>query len=208
MEASAYDGLDELSRIAARLHADSGAPADLPALIGFTDPERTPDLADFANRLPEGAGLILRHFGQPGPRMASMDLTAIASARKLIYLIGADPDLAAVVGARGVHWPERMPKEAASYKRHQPDRLMTMAAHGPEGLTAAMEARADAVILGPVFSSDSPSAREPLGVDRFSDLVASVDLPVYALGGVTPENAGELADTGACGLAGISMFLG
>ncbi len=208
MQASAYDAVDELSRIAARLHADSGAPSTLPALFALTDPDRTPDVVSFAKTLPEGAGLILRHFGQPKPRMASMDLASIASAKKLIYLIGADPDLAAVVGAKGVHWPERMPKEASSYKRHQPARLMTMAAHGPEGLAAAKDAKADAVILGPVFKSKSPSAGAPLGVKRFTELVASVDLPVYALGGITPENARELEDSGACGIAGIGVFGG
>jgi thiamine-phosphate pyrophosphorylase len=208
MQASAYDAVDELSRIAARLHADSGAPSTLPALMALTDPDRTPDVVSFAKGLPEGAGLILRHFGQPKPRMASMDLAGVAAARKLVYLIGADPDLAAVVGAKGVHWPERMAKEAASYKRHQPARLMTMASHGPEGLAAAKEAKADAVLLGPVFASKSPSAGAPLGVKRFAELVASVDLPVYALGGVTPENARELADSGACGIAGIGVFAG
>jgi thiamine-phosphate pyrophosphorylase len=208
MQASAYDAVDELSRIAARLHETSGAPALLPALFALTDPDRTPDVVAFAKGLPEGAGLILRHFGQPRPRMASMDLASVAAARKLIYLIGADPDLAAVVGAAGVHWPERMPKEASSYKRHQPQRLMTMAAHGADGLAAAKEAKADAVILGPVFASASASAGQPLGVARFTELVASIDLPIYALGGITAENARELADTGACGIAGIGVFAG
>jgi thiamine-phosphate pyrophosphorylase len=208
MQASAYDAVDELSRIASKMHEDSGAPARLPALLALTDPDRTPDVVAFAKSLPEGAGIILRHFGQPRPRMASMDIAAIASARKLVYLIGADPDLAAVVGAQGVHWPERMPNEAASYKRHQPARLMTMAAHGPDGLAAAKEANADAVILGPVFESRSPSGHPPLGVKRFAELVASIDLPVYALGGITAQNARELADTGACGLSGIGVFAG
>lgn len=207
MQASAYDAIDELSRIAARMHADSGAAADLPALFALTDPDRTPDVTAYAKGLPDGAGLILRHFGQPRARMASMDLAAIAAAKKLVYLIGADPDLAAVVGAKGVHWPERMPKEANSYKRHQPNRLMTMAAHSAEGLKAAKDAKADAVILGPVFASKSPSAGAPLGVKRFADLVASIDLPVYAMGGVTAENAHELSDTGACGVAGIGVFV-
>jgi thiamine-phosphate pyrophosphorylase len=206
MQASAYDAVDELSRIAARLHEDSGASARLPALFALTDPDRTPDVVAFAKGLPDGAGIILRHFGQPRPRMASMDLAGVASAKKLVYLIGADPDLAAVVGAQGVHWPERMPKEAASYKRHQPARLMTMAAHGAEGLAAAREAKADAVLLGPVFATQSPGSGAPLGVERFAELVASVDLPVYALGGVTAQNARELADTGACGVAGIGVF--
>jgi thiamine-phosphate pyrophosphorylase len=207
MGSSAYAAVDELSRIAAELHAAAEAPGALPALFALTDPERTPDVLAYAKALPDGAGIILRHFGQTKPRMASMDLASVASAKKLIYLVGADPDLAAVVGAKGVHWPERQPKEAASYKRHQPGRLMTMAAHGPAGIAAAKSAKADAVILGPVFKSASPSAGEPLGVARFAELVASTDLPVYALGGVTAANAKQLVGSGACGIAGIGAYL-
>jgi thiamine-phosphate pyrophosphorylase len=199
--------MTELSRIAAELHAAAKAPAKLPSLFAMTDPERTPDVVAYAKGLPDGAGLILRHFGQTKPRMASMDLAGVASAKKLVYLIGADPDLAAVVGAKGVHWPERQPKEAASYKRHQPSRLMTMAAHGAEGIAAAKAAKADAVILGPVFKSASASAGAPLGVACFTELVAGSDLPVYALGGITAKNAEELLGSGACGIAGVGSFI-
>lgn len=208
MEATVSDSIEELSRIAARLHADAGAPAELPALVCMTDPERTPDVVALARSLPEGAGLILRHFGQPGPRMASMDLAAIATERKLVYWIGQDPELAAIVGARGVHWPERCAKEAASYQRHQPERLMTMAAHGVDGLAAAAEAGADAVILGPVFETASASGNDPIGIGAFKELVAGASIPVYALGGITAANAKELVGTGCCGVAAIGAFAG
>ena len=206
MGVTAYDAVDALSTIARELRKAAGAPAGLPAIFALTDPDRTPDVVGYAKGLPEGAGLILRHFGQPAPRMASMDLATVASERKLVYLIGADPDLAAVVGAAGVHWPERMPDEAASYQRHQPERLMTMAAHGPAGVAAAAAAGANAIILGPVFKSASPSAGAPLGVEKFAELAGSTELPVYALGGITAENAKELAGSGACGIAGIGAF--
>ena len=165
-------------------------------------------MAAFARGLPEGSGIILRHFGQTAPRMASMDLASIASERTLTYLIGADPDLAAIVGAKGVHWPERMPAEAASYRRHQPERMMTMAAHGEAGLAAAKEAGAEAVFLGPVFETASASGNAPLGPKRFAELVAATDLPVYALGGITAETVAQLEGTGACGVAAIGALLG
>ena len=207
MAATAYDAAEALSSVAEKLRAASGAPDNLPALFALTDPERTPDVVAFAKSLPEGSGIILRHFGQPGPRMASMDLATVAGDRKLVYLIGADPELAAIVGAKGVHWPERMPAEAASYRRHQPERMMTMAAHGPEGLAAAKDASADAVLLGPVFPTDSASDNPPLGAERFTELVASTDLPVYALGGVNGDNVHQLVGSGACGIAAVGAFL-
>lgn len=84
---------------------------------------------------------------------------------------------------------------------------MTMAAHGAEGLAAAAKAKANAVILGPVFESASPSAGEPLGIAKFTELVAAATLPVYALGGVTAKNAEELIGSGCCGIAAIGAFV-
>ncbi len=206
MATTAYAGIEELSRIAAELHAASGAPSALPALLFMTDPERTPDPAAIAARLPEGAGIVLRHFGLPGPRMASMQLAEIAAARKLTLLIGADADLAAVVGAAGVHWPEAQFADAASYKRHQPDKLTLIAAHSSKALSQAARADADAAVLGPVFASNSPSAGKPLGADAFATLVGGAKTPVYALGGIDAGNAQQLLGSGCCGIAAIGAF--
>jgi thiamine-phosphate pyrophosphorylase len=51
------------------------------------------------------------------------------------------------------------------------------------------------------------SAGKPaLGIAAFEQHVKAAGLPVYALGGVTPENAATLAHTGACGLAAVNAI--
>ena len=80
---------------------------------------------------------------------------------------------------------------------------MTAAWHGlslpPEDLNA--------LILSPVFPAGGVSAGKPaLGIAAFEQHVKAAGLPVYALGGVTPENAATLAHTGACGLAAVNAI--
>jgi thiamine-phosphate pyrophosphorylase len=170
----------------------------LPAIILVTDPERTPDPVALANRLPRGAAIIYRAFGQKGARKTARRLAAVARRRGLVLLIGAD---AVRIAGAGVHLPERQAHRAGALKRARPGILVTAAAHSLTAAICARRAGADAVLLSSVFRSKSPSAGRPLGPVRFAALVRAAGLPVYALGGVKTKNAPRLMSSGAAGLA-------
>lgn len=175
----------------------------LPRLLFLTDPVRTPDPVAVAERLTPDVAVIYRAFGAADAVETGLRLAAVARARGLILLVGADPDLARTIGAHGLHLPERLAHQLAGLRAAHPDWILTAAAHGTVG-----ESLADAVLVSPVFPSNSPSAGAPLGVEGFSRIVEGAGVPVYALGGVTPTTAPLLADSGAAGFAGIEAFLG
>ena len=60
-------------------------------------------------------------------------------------------------------------------------------------------------MFGPVFESITKTVT-PIGVDELRRATSSVRMPVYALGGVTKENASTCIEAGAVGVAGISLF--
>ncbi len=189
-----------------RAHARKGPRIGLPRLLFFTDPARTPDPEAVARRLAPGAAVVFRAFGAADAEARGARLLAIARERGLKLLIGADADLAARLGADGVHLPERLAHRARRLKAAHPRWLITAAAHSPRAARHALLAGADAVVVSAVFPSRSASAGAPMGPIRLAILVRRLGGPAYALGGVDNKTARRLTDAGLVGLAAVDAF--
>jgi thiamine-phosphate pyrophosphorylase len=179
----------------------------LPRLFFFTDPARTPDPEAVIRRLPRGAGVIYRAFGDPDAVPKGRRLVSAARRRGLLILAGADAGLAARIGADGVHLPERTAISARGVKHARPGWIVTAAAHSEAAIVRARRAGADAVFVSPVFASASPSAGRPLGALRFAVLALRARLPVFALGGLNADTARRLTQTRPAGVAAIEALL-
>ena len=192
---------------AAIRRSQSHLPVHLPALIYLTDPRRTPNPHITAARLPPGSCTLFRHFGEPALCKYAWQLAKTCAAHEQILLIAADPALALAVGADGVHWPENRLREA----RHWRGRfaIQTASAHSRRAIWRARRAGMDAVLVSPVFPSNSPSAGHPLSPARLRQLVRGAGLPVYALGGVKATTAGRVADwAGLAAIEGVTEAYG
>ena len=199
MTHQAHDDLLRKLRIsvgAAQCHL----PSPLPGLFALTDPERTPNPIALATQLFEGCGIIYRHFGAANRTEIATRLSQIAQKRKLILLIGNDPELALAVNADGVHWPEANMDTAAGWSGKF--RIMTAAAHNLDAIARARRAGMDAVLVSAVFPSRSPSAGPPIGVEKLRQWTEAGVMPVYGLGGVTADNFSELHDYAGAAMIG------
>lgn len=197
---------DVLSSAAAAFPPRTARGRTLPGLLFFTDPRRVADPEAVAETLPPGAGIVFRAFGRDDAAAGGRRLRAIASRRGLLLLAGADPDLAEAIKADGLHMPERLCSEIPDLRAARPAWLITVAAHGLAAVHAAQRAEADAIVVSPIFASNSPSAGEPLGVEGLKALVAATSLPVYALGGVRARTAPLLRGSGIVGIAAVEAL--
>lgn len=180
--------------------------ASLPALLFFTDPERTLDPAVIAEDLPRGAAVVYRAFGAADAEARGARLLAIVRRRGLKLLIGADAGLAARLGADGIHLPERLAHRARRLKAVHPGWIVTAAAHSPRAARRALAAGADAVVVSAIFPSRSASAGVPMGPIRVALLARMARGPIYGLGGVSNKTARRLKDAGLVGLAAVDAF--
>ena len=114
--------------------------------------------------------------------------------------IGADVELAAQVGAAGVHL--RASSEVAEARlRLGPDALLGVSTHSLADVRDAAAAGGHYVTLSPIFASASKPGYGPaLGVRTLSE-AAKLGIPVLALGGVTSANAAACGEAGAAGIA-------
>ena len=200
--------LEVLSSAAAAFPPRTARGRVLPGLMFFTDPGRVSNPEAVAERLPAGSGIVFRAFGAEDAVDQGRRLRAIADARGLLLLAGAHPSLAEGIGADGVHMPEARVAELPRLRAEHARWLITVAAHDVVAVQAGQRAGADAIVVSPVFASNSPSAGEPLGIEGLRALVAATDLPVYALGGVRARTVTQLIGSGIVGIAAVEALAG
>ena len=127
------------------------------------------------------------------------ELRAITRAAGAPLTLNRRADLATIVGADGVHLPERG-IAPAELRRHWPAlKWIGVSRHDAPGLLRATDEGASFAFLSPVF--EVPEKGAPLGVAGFIRAIAGVALPTYALGGLAAEHVRPLLSAGARGIA-------
>src|SRR6185295_14658557 len=104
----------------------------------------------------------------------------------------------------GAHWPEaRIPASATAPTLA----WRTAAVHSSEAAVRAERAGATAVVFGSVYEPGSKPG-SAAGIEALREAVAATALPVYAIGGITPERVAGCIAAGASGVAVVSGVLG
>ncbi len=78
--------------------------------------------------------------------------------------------------------------------------------HSVEEAVEAEVLGADYLIAGHVFHTSCKST-DPRGLDFLRSVCAAVDIPVYGIGGMVPENHRDVLDQGAAGAAVMSTAM-
>jgi thiamine-phosphate pyrophosphorylase len=115
-------------------------------------------------------------------------------------------DVAIACGAAGVHLRGDSMSAARVRTMTAAGFLIGCSVRSPEeALSAAPDA--DYLIAGTVFpTSSKPGMRKLLGLQGLAAIATAVPVPVLAVGGVSTARAGEIAATGAAGVAAIGLF--
>lgn len=131
-------------------------------------------------------------------------------------LINSRTDVALVTGAEGVHLraddvsqgDARRIVELASHRRLTltvTRFLVAASCHTVADVLHAKSDQADFAVFGPVFGKSGAAETEPTGLVALNE-ACKVRIPVFALGGITMENAASCLKAGAAGVAGIRLF--
>jgi thiamine-phosphate pyrophosphorylase len=161
--------------------------------------------------------VLLRDKDLPAPdrRRLAGDLRDVTAAARAALVVGGDVDLALEAGADGVHlaaadpWPDLDTADGLEPPGPGHRLWIGRSCHTVGELVAAEDA-AHWVTYSPVFPTASKPGYGPaLGLDGLAAGCRAVpDLPVIALGGVTPGRARQCVDAGAAGVALMGAVMG
>lgn len=124
-------------------------------------------------------------------------------------IINDDLELAAAVGADGVHLGRDDAQPAAARVSLGPRALIGVSCYDslPHAVTAA-QAGADYVAFGSFFPSATKPGAARAPVELLTQARRKLSVPICAIGGITPENGGALLAAGADMLAAIQGLFG
>lgn len=79
--------------------------------------------------------------------------------------------------------------------------------HSAEEAAAAWKAGASCLTAGHIFATDCKKGVLPRGLSFLEEICRSVRIPVYAIGGISPENAQSCIRAGAAGVCLMSSLM-
>jgi len=122
----------------------------------------------------------------------------IAQPYEARVLINGSVGLARELGARGVH----LSSSQLMQLHAKPEGLLCAAScHSAEELVQAEKLGLDFVVMGPVLPTRSHPNAVTLGWEEFAGLIQNKPMPVYALGGLQPNDLVTAWQAGAHGVA-------
>jgi thiamine-phosphate pyrophosphorylase len=164
----------------------------------MTDERLGDDLWRAVAGLPQGAGIVFRHYNTPLPERHAMFATLqhIADERDLLLVRAGAAQLA--TREAGIHG------RVARSDRHG---VLTWPAHTRSEALAGVSAGANLIFVSPIFCTRSHPEAEALGPAQASAMIRDIDVPVIALGGMDESRFALLARSGFYGWAGINAWL-
>lgn len=162
--------------------------------------------------LAAGATMIqLREKDLAGAALFDLAVALVAAAGahpRARVVVNDRLDVAIAARTQGVHLPAAgLPIPAARAK--SPKRfLVGRSVHGVAEAREAAKAGADYLVCGPVFTTPGKAAfGEPIGPEVVRKAAEAVRVPVWAIGGITPDNAGALRGMPIAGVAVIGAVM-
>lgn len=117
-----------------------------------------------------------------------------------MFFVNDRPDIAAIVGADGVHLGQGDLPIAEARRLLRLQAAVGRSTHTIEQARAAVNQGADYVAVGPIFETTTKE-HPPVGIDLLKQAAAEITRPIVCIGGINVRNAAQLIDAGAKCLA-------
>ena len=160
--------------------------------------------------VPHGVDVV--HVRRPGATAREVYDLAMVLQASLLHaparlVVNDRVDVALAVNAGGIHLGRRSLPVNAVRNVLGPVAPIGMSVQSTEEARDAQMFGASYVTFGHVYDTESHPGEDPRGLDALREVVQAVDIPVIAIGGITPDRVPDVLATGASGVAVISSIL-
>lgn len=186
----------------------------LRGLYAVTDSrlQRPEDLPKQAEAVLNGGARLLQYRDKSARRQRRQEaqqLAALCRAYDAVFIVNDDVELAAAVGADGVHLGRDDLGLAAARAQLGPRVIIGVSCYNELARARRAAARgADYVAFGSVFPSSTKPAAVHASLALLRAARRTLALPIVAIGGITVENAQSVIATGVDAVAVVSGVFG
>jgi 8-oxo-dGTP diphosphatase len=152
-------------------------------------------------RLDEGLQLLqLRENQLSEDALISLSerILAICAPYTTKVLLNGSPENATQLGMHGVHLNRHRLMQTQQRPHNE---IVAASCHNALELQQAKHLNLDFAVLSPVLPTQSHPEAQGIGWDQFTQLTETLELPVYALGGMQIEKLNDALKHGARGIA-------
>ena len=109
-------------------------------------------------------------------------------------------------GIRRIHLPLYVLRQMSDEEKNSFS-VIGVSCHSADEAREAQRIGASYITAGHIYRTDCKSGLEGRGLDFLREVKNSVDIPVFAIGGISAENAAQTLSAGADGLCIMSGFM-
>ena len=154
------------------------------------------------------AGIVLREkdLSPVQYRELAADVMEICRRHDVPCILHSFAEIAAELGAEAIHLPLPVLRETEDALLRQ-FAAVGVSVHAPEEAEEAQCAGASYVTAGHIYATDCKKGLAGRGTGFLREVCGRGQIPVYAIGGITPENGGDVMAAGARGICLMSSLM-
>ena len=111
------------------------------------------------------------------------------------------------LGCKEIHLPLPLLQKMREEGAKQWFTTVGPSVHSLKQANLAMHLQADYMTAGHIFETDCKKGLPGRGLSFLSKVVCKSEVPVYGIGGISADNAGQIMETGAAGVCIMSGFM-
>lgn len=178
---------------------------------GYSPAEETRFFQRIAEAIDGGAGIVQlreKRLDDAAFLPLAAQFVAVCRERGALSILNDRVEIAARVGADGVHLGQQDMEITAARRILGPGKVIGVSAHTVEEALRAQAAGADHLGVGAVFATGTKQDARPIRRETIRAITQAVSIPVVAIGGITAERLPALRGLGLDGVAVVSGLFG